>query len=721
MKRLELVCLVSLLSSAVVGGVGTAAAFSAENAAGARLQVEDYYRVESADEPAISPDGRFVAFTRHRIDEEKNRRRTEVWLAAVASASTAKSDPPRRLSLPEFDASSPHYSPDGKWLAFVSRRDSEEPSIWFLRTDRYGEAFTIDGVDTMPVFSSDSRRIAYTKKTSPAAPPPARSERQKRIEGRFEGRIYDWMQVRYDRRGYLPDPTDPYETPPRELYVRSLDDVERASGTDGRAGSPDARSPVTSLGVDVTEVVWSPDGRSLVVVADAFQRDEYVYERSDLWLVRLTESGGEVERLTDDGYDHSAPAFSPDGTKLAFLREEGLSRLIARKAKAGAPVDLFVMDLKTRQMTNVTGEWDLRPGAPTFSPGGESLAVVAETSGGSHLFRVPAAGQGRVVPVTRGERQLSHFSFTKDHAWMAYAGQSANLPGDVFVARADGTEERKLSHFGEKSVSRFSLANATGIRYSSKDGTEIEGFVLLPADYDAAKGPYPFILAIHGGPHGAYGYDFDFELQLLAQQGYVVLFGNPRGSTGYGESFLWATWGGGWGNLDSEDVLAGVDFVRAHYAIDPKRMGVTGYSYGGFLTNWIVTHDTRFAAAVTGAGISNWMSDYGTADIPRTKESEFFGPPWGDESGSLLSRQSPIQYVQHVRTPVLFVHGESDLRVPIEQGEQMYTALKKLHVPAEFIRYPDSYHGGWTPWNMVHRYWHELGWWSRYLRAPETN
>ncbi len=270
-------------------------------------------------------------------------------------------------------------------------------------------------------------------------------------------------------------------------------------------------------------------------------------------------------------------------------------------------------------------------------------------------------------------------------------------------------------------MERFSLAAARSIRYPSQDGTEIEGFVLLPDGYDAAKGPYPLILAIHGGPHGAYGYDFDFELQLFAQQGYVVVFTNPRGSTGYGESFLWATWGGGWGNLDSEDVLAAVDFVRSHYAIDSKRMGVTGYSYGGFLTNWIVTHDPRFAAAITGAGISNWMSDYGTADIPRTKESEFFGPPWEDESGSLLQRQSPIQYVQNVRTPVLFVHGESDLRVPIEQGEQMYTALRKRRVPATFIRYPGSYHGGWTAWNMVHRYFHELSWWSKYLRASETS
>lgn len=703
---------VSLLLT--LGAVRAEAAGSTEQTAAERLQVEDYYRIESADEPAISPDGSFVAFTRHFIDEDHNRRRTELWLVPVAPKPGSDIVSPRRLSRPGFDASAPHYSPDGKWLAFISKREGQDSSIWFLRTDRYGEAFTLAGVESMPVFSPDGRRIAYTRKTPPTTPRPSLSERQKKIEDRFEGTIYDWLQIRYDRRGYLPDPTDPYETPPRELYVRSVEDGAEASG--------EAPVQVTSLGVDVTESVWSPDGRSLVAIADAFQRDEQIYERSDLWLVRLAEKGSEIERLTDDGYDHSAPALSPDGTKLAFLRREGLSRLIARKASQGAPVDLFLMDLKTRKTTNLTEGWDLRPGAPTFSPDGASLTFEAEVSGANHLFRVPSSGKGTVVQLTRGDRRLGGFSLSRGHASMAYAAESSNLPRDVFVAQADGTDERRLSRFGEESVRRFSLSAARSIHYpSGKDGTEIEGFVLLPDEYDPAKGPYPLILAIHGGPHGAYGYDFDFQLQLFAQQGYVVLFTNPRGSTGYGESFLWATWGGGWGNLDSDDVLAGVDFVRSHYAIDPKRMGVTGYSYGGFLTNWIVTHDSRFAAAVTGAGISNWVSDYGTADIPRTKESEFLGPPWEDESGSLLRRQSPIEYVQNVRTPVLFVHGESDFRVPIEQGEQMYTALQKLGVPAEFIRYPDSYHGGWTPWNMVHRYSHELSWWAKYLQRSETN
>ena len=222
------------------------------------------------------------------------------------------------------------------------------------------------------------------------------------------------------------------------------------------------------------------------------------------------------------------------------------------------------------------------------------------------------------------------------------------------------------------------------------------------------------ILAMHGGPHGAYGNDFSHQFQLWAAAGYAVLYTNPRGSTGYGEKFLYGTWGG-WGVLDYQDVMAGVDYALANFRIDPKRLGVTGYSYGGFLTDWIITQTPRFAAAIAGAGISNWISDYGTADIPRTKESEFFGAPWEERGGELLRRLSPITYAGKVVTPTLFIHGEADLRVPIEQAEQMYTALKKRRVPARFVRYPEMYHGGWTPWNTVHRYHQEMLWWGKYL------
>jgi len=269
-------------------------------------------------------------------------------------------------------------------------------------------------------------------------------------------------------------------------------------------------------------------------------------------------------------------------------------------------------------------------------------------------------------------------------------------------------------------LAELDLTAPDRLRFASEDGTEIEGWMLPARGYAAGQGGLPMILQIHGGPHGAYGNSFSFDQQLVAAKGYMVLYTNPRASTGYGEDFRWGTWGG-WGFKDYEDVMAGVDHAIANYEIDTARMGVTGYSYGGYLTNWVITQTDRFAAAVSGASISNWVSDYGVADIPRTKESEFFGPPWEEQGLENLLRSSPIVHAKGVSTPPMFVHGEYDHRVPIEEGEQMYVALRKQRVPAKFVRYPESYHGGWTPWRTVHRMWVQLEWWEEWLSGRATS
>jgi dipeptidyl aminopeptidase/acylaminoacyl peptidase len=673
-----------------------------------RLELKDFYRIESASSPAISPDGRYVAYVRTFIVEAENRRQSEIWLAMTDGSAAST-----RITDPAISASAPRWSPDGKLLVFSSRgrrsantrgtnvEAGDNGGIWFLRMDQPGaKPYQMPDVTTMPVFSPDNQWIAYTKPTppGPSASRQYASDFERQIDARFKGRIYDWMGYRFDQRGYLPDPRDPAATPPEELYI-----MPRAGG---------APAKITHMGVTVHSPAWSPDSRALAFAANSHQRDEYSYERADLWVVSVT---GDTKRLTDDAYNYSSPCWSPDGRFLAFRREQNLNRVIESKQNHGEPIDVYVMPAQGGKMENLTASWDLLPAEPIWSHDGRYVFFSAGIGRNTHLFQAPASG-GAVGQITKGERVLGGFSMSSSSNLMAYSSTDAVHPSEIFCAALDGTNERRLSRLNDAVLTELKLAAAERINYPSKDGTMIEGWVMLPPGYDPAGRTYPLILSMHGGPHAAYGNDFQYQFQLWAAAGYVVLYVNPRGSTGYGEKFLWGTWGG-WGAVDFDDVMAGVDYVVDHYSIDQKRMGVTGYSYGGFLTNWIITHTSRFAAAITGAGISNWISDYGTADIPRTKESEFYGAPWEARSGDLLRELSPITHVANATTPTMFVHGESDMRVPIEQGEQMYTALKKRHVPARFVRYPESYHGGWTPWNTLHRYYQELKWWEQYLLA----
>ena len=669
--------------------------------AGRPIQLEDYYRIEGAATPAISPDGRWVVFARSTIVEAENQRHTELWIAPSDGSSVAV-----KLLPGDAGSSNPRWSPDGKLLAFSrSGRGGGgrggrggggdgEGNEWFLRMDpKGGEPFHIAGVSGAPIFSPDNKWIAFLKRTPPPAPARELSPLEKQLAERFKGKSFDWVNYRADGRGYLPDPRDPQATPPTELYI-----VAREGGTPKQ---------LTHLGVNAGGVAWRPDSGALALVADSHQRDEFSYERADLWVVDLE---GQIKRLTDDGFEYDSPAWSPDGKNLAFRRRQSLSTIIQSRQNHGAAVDIYRMPADGGAMKNLTPEFDLIPDAPRWQ--GDAIWFASAVGGDTQLFRMAQNG-GNPVQITKGERAFGGFSFSESFDRMAYVAQDPAHPAEAFCSKIDGSGETRLSDFNGKFVSEVELSTAARIHFPSKDGTNVEGWIMLPK---TGAAPHPMILSIHGGPHGAYGSQFDFEFQWLAAHGYAVLYTNPRGSTGYGEKFLWATWGG-WGKLDYQDVMAGVDYAIAHEPVDPKRLAVTGYSYGGFLTDWVITQTPRFIAAVSGAGISNWMSDYGTSDIPRTKESEFYGTEWNPEASERMRGLSPITYASNVKTPTLFVHGEADMRVPIEQAEQMYRALRKQNIPAKMIRYPGNYHGGWPPWDMVHRYYNEALWFDQYLSA----
>jgi dipeptidyl aminopeptidase/acylaminoacyl peptidase len=654
------------------------------------LALEDYYRLKEVGAPRISPDGRWVAYTVSTPIERTNADAVETWL--VRADGTGE---PVRIEHAGLNVSDPLWQTDGR-LRFTSgdARYSIDPA----RPDAAALAMT-------PIVNSspDGRLVASTREVPrDAKPSPSLSDFERRHEARFKGEQFDWWPIRRNAERF-PVP-DGKAREPTEIFVASLD---------GSDGSP--AKQLTQLGLQASAPRWRPDGRALLFTTDdAVAQNELAYASSDLFLVT---TDGALTRLTDDGFAHSSADFSPDGKWISYVRSTGSDMVIEQKLDQGGPVDVYVRPAGGGEARNLTASWDLDPGSQRWSPDSRWLYLTAEVGGASHLFRVAADG-GPVQQVTSGERQLQRIDFDRALRRITYLVGELDRPADVWVADIDGKNERRLTDVNRELLAEVELGArpAERVLYKSYDGTPIEGFLVFPRGYDPARGPYPMIVESHGGPHAASGYDFSFKHQMFAANGYFVFFPNFRSSTGYGDAFKWATWGA-WGTKDGEDVVAGVDHLLGLFPIDRARVGATGHSYGGFMTNWLITrYPDRFAAAVTGAGISNWTSNYALSDVARTKETEFFGPPWDAAAREIMIRQSPYFNAGGAKTPTLFVHGSVDYRVPLEDGIQLYTALKKQGVPTKMIIYEGMPHGISGHWNQVHRAMHELRWWETYLK-----
>ena len=647
------------------------------------FQPTDYYRIVGVSEPAMSPTGAYVAFTVTRVVEEENRRHREVWLQPLSGG--RPDGQAFRFSEPTSESSAPAWSPDGRLLSFRSTRGDDPNRIWFLRVDGPGgEAFHIDGVEGAPVWSPNGQNIAFTRRDDDAdqdnlhiAPDAVTATLD---DERFDGHVITAMD--YKRNGVhalLPHHSLGGKT---QLYV-----VSAEGGTPRR---------LTSLDFDVGGVEWSSDGRRIYFGGDELQDDEYNSENTnDIWSVAVT--GGPVRRLTINPGSESAPAFSPDGDAIAYLSSP------ARGEQSDIVVQEIGSDGSLRgPPVNLTAEWDLQPGAPSWSADGGQIRFSAGTGGNTHLFAVPAAG-GDVRPVTGGDRRLSGFSFSEDDRVMAFTATDPVTPSELYVAAGDGSTEQKATGFNDDWLSEITLMPAERIAWMMEDSVEVEGWVVRPVEEVPGRS-YPMVLKIHGGPHSAYGNTFFPTFHVLSAAGFYVLYTNPRGSSGYGHAFQYAT-REQWGIVDREDYLAGVDTTLIAYpAIDPERLGVSGGSYGGFMSNWLTATTDRFRASASSRSITNWESWWGTSDAQGLTEYEFGGTPW--EERDLYRRLSPISYVENVTAATLLIHSEQDWRTPMPDAEQWFMSLKKLRVPVELVRYPRSDHGlsrTGEPWLLVDR------------------
>lgn len=660
---------------------------------------ERYYDLVSVGEVSVAPGGGHVAFTVTTIVEEENRRHREIWLQPLDGGQP--SGDAFRVTSPNEESSAPRWSPDGSLLSFDSPRGEDPNSIWFLRVDGPGgEAFHIDGIDGPPVWSPDGSTVAFV-----SVPEEDEDGGESDREGwiapdavtrtlspeRFDGRVI--TSIRYKRDGRLALQPHFSTQEKRQLMV-----------VDAGGGVP---RQITSLSFDVGDPTWSADGRVLFFTGDEGEDDELNPDMTgDVWAVGL--GGGTVRRLTSNPGSEGSPAVSPDGNRIAFLTTP----------ERGAQTDVVVAELgadgNVRGIPqNLTANWDLSPGDVRWSPSGDRLTFEASVGGDRHLFQVTPGSEP--VQVTTGARRLSAFSFSEDESVMAFVATDAVTPTELYVARGDGSTEQKATRFNDGWLADVTLMPAEELTWTVEDGTEIQGWVVKPVDFRPG-GSYPMVLKIHGGPHSAYGNTFFPTFHVLSAAGFFVLYTNPRGSSGYGHEFQYAT-RGEWGIVDREDYLTGVDAALAAYPeIDPNRVGVSGGSYGGFMTNWLTATTDRFHAAVTSRSIANWESWWGTSDAQRLTEYEFYGPPW--EQRDLYRRLSPISYVENVTAPTLIIHSEQDYRTPIGDGEQWFMSLKKLGVPVELVRYPRSSHGlsrTGEPWLLVDRLERIRSWFVHYL------
>jgi dipeptidyl aminopeptidase/acylaminoacyl peptidase len=634
------------------------------------LGVDDLFRLKSVGSPSVSPDGEWVAYTVTTTSLEKEKSETRIWMAAVLGGE------PIPLTASGGSAGNPQWSPDGRYLSFTaSRGDNAKTQVWTLDR-RGGEAQQLTKVEQGVggyAWSPDGTRLALTVRD--AAPEDTLQGARAKTTKPY---VIDRLQFKRDYAGYL--------TGDRHMHLYVFD-IEADSLIQITDGSWDESSPA-----------WSPDGRRIAFVSNR-TGDPDTNSNSDIFVLDADGSGTPLQLTTNPGSDGS-PAWSPDGGSIVFTRNLE-PELIWYDVN-----ELAIVSSSGGRVRSLTGSLDRNVRAPAFTEDGSGVRVILEDSGESQLAVVNARS-GRLVRLIEGGVSVS--SYDAEGGTVAANVSTLQAPGEIHLLDADGI--RRLTHANDAFLDGIAVAAARKVEFSSPDGTQVEGFVTFPAGYQEGQ-RYPTLLRIHGGPVAQFQHRWSFEAQLFAAKGYLVLQTNPRGSSGYGQAFsqaLWADWGG----PDFEDVMAGVDFAIAQGWADPDRLGVGGWSYGGILTDHIITKTTRFKAAISGASEVLYVANYGHDHYQRQWEAEL-GLPW--ENREAWERISPFNDVDRVSTPTLLMGGQDDWNVPIQNSEQMYQALRRLGVDTQLIVYPRQGHGIRVPSYQLDRYQRYLDWYDRYLK-----
>ncbi len=664
------------------------------------------YNIAEVEDPRISPDGRWIAYVHMSVDKTANEYRRHIWLAPTDGGE------PLQLTRGGKD-SAPRWSPDGKTLAFVSTRD-EKAQIYLMPVGAPGgEARALtqapNGV-CAPAWSPDGTQVAYLAKVSAEErakedsgdeePPPAdkfeaeqRAARRKHEEEqRFDPRVVRQIPYR-EGTSYLDGRFN-------QVYV-----IPVGAGLEGDAAKP---RRLTDLDADHAPPQWTPDGAYLLTSRTVDPARDEPWRHSSVYRIRAAD--GQIEQLTDETFSDSVPQPSPDGQWIAYLRvRNGASqyntRLTVLPATGGEPVDL-------------TLELDRAPDHFEWTPDGGALVFSAANEGNVDIFKVAPTG-GAVEKVVTGDFYTLSFDVGPGGG-VAFAAGTPLTPPELFWQAPGSDQVRQVTHVNQKFLDEVIVQPTHEIRFLAPGGAEIQGWYLLPVGYEEGK-KYPLALNIHGGPHAMYGPGqraIWHEWQFHAARGYVAFYCNPRGSGGYGERFRGAALGA-WGEADMPDVMAGVDAMIAKGFVDPARMAVTGGSYGGFMTAWVIGHTDRFAAAVSQRGVYNMLSMYGVTDIPTFNADELGDVlPWDDPEK--YWKYSPAAYAHKIKTPLLILHSENDFRVPISEGEQLFAYIRRSGGVVEMVRFPREGHElsrSGEPKHRVERLRRMVEWFDKYCMS----
>ena len=669
---------------AVVCALAVAPVAGAETAGTDKLDVATYLEYETVANPQLSPDGTQILYTRRIINKLADEWDPSVWILDV------NGDRNRFL----VDGADARWSPDGTRIAYLAKGEPAGKQVFVRWMDASGATSQITHVTEAPAslrWSPDGRSLAFTmrvaKKDSWKIDLPPVPDGATWTKG---PRLIETMHYRADRAGFLEDGFAHVFTVPADGGTpRQLTDGNWNVGSRTN-GLPD------EVGLE-----WMPDGKHLVFDGLRAEDADTRYRESHLYTIDVATR--EIRQITTSKGPWVNPLPSPDGRRIAFVGFDWTAQTYKTE-------DLWVIDFDGRNMRQISGTLDRDCEQLNWMPDSKGLWFTAADRGSKNVFAARLTG-GPVRAVTSGAQMLNLTSVSERGLAVGTLA-TARSPEDIVAFRmANGKELRVLTHVNDDILAVRQTGALEELWYESSGGTKVQGWLVKPPGFDPHR-KYPLILHIHGGPHSMYGVGFNYSFQNLAANGYLVLYTNPRGSTGYGTAFGNAI-DDAYPSVDYDDLMAGVDAVIARGCVDTSRLYATGVSGGGVLSAWIVGHNNRFAAAAVRSPVIDWISFAGNTDITNWGYARFHTPFWDDPAKWLA--HSPLMYVKNVRTPTLVMCGELDLRTPIGQAEEYYQALRQLGVPTALLRFNGEYHGtGSKPSNFMRTQLYLMSWFDKY-------